>query len=89
MRPSRLKTGARVSFQLGAVVCPEMDRVIGQVGLDLEVTGEVVFFSDGGGRQEAFAIVEVPGLVAPVIVPVSELTWRTKRSRTAARGRRT
>jgi len=73
--PSRPQTGTRVSFKLAEVVCPERQRVASQIGPDLEIIGEIVFISDGEGRQDEFAIIEVAGLLTPVIVPMSDLTW--------------
>jgi len=80
--PSRPQTGTRVSFKLAEVVCPERQRVASQIGPDLEVIGEIVFVSDGEGRQDEFAIIEVAGLLTPVIVPMSNLTWCVNESQT-------
>jgi len=44
----------------------------------------VMFLSDGNAREDEFAIVEVPGLTTPVIVPVRALTLRESGSPTAA-----
>jgi len=81
---SRPTTGSRVSFRLGVVSCPDVEQVTRDVGSELEVTGEVMFLSDGNGREDEFAIVEVPGLMTPVIVPVRALTLRESGSPTAA-----
>lgn len=83
MTPSRPQTGTRVSFKLAEVVCPERQRVASQIGPDLEIIGEIVFISDGEGRQDEFAIIEVAGLLTPVIVPMSDLTWSVGQSQTA------
>jgi len=85
--PSRPTTGTRVSFKLAEVICPEPGQLVNQVGPDLEVVGEIVFVSDGDGRQDKFAIVEVAGLLTPVIVPVGELSWQQSQAPAATRTR--
>ncbi|MCH7812900.1 MAG: hypothetical protein IID40_02650 [Planctomycetes bacterium] len=62
-----------MSFRLGDVICPEVGQVLNQVGPDLRVCGEVVFFSDRGGEKAHFAIIATPGVETPLIVPVSKL----------------
>ncbi|MCP4250591.1 MAG: hypothetical protein GY778_26410 [bacterium] len=47
--------------------------MLNQVGPDLRVCGEVVFFSDRGGEKAHFAIISAPGVETPLIVPVSKL----------------
>jgi hypothetical protein len=65
--------GCRVAFQLGDAVCPEFEQIIAQTGPDLTVAGEIVMFSDRGTEAEHFAIVQVTGIHAPLIVPVERL----------------
>lgn len=62
-----------MSFRLGDVICPEVGQVLDQVGPELRVCGEVVFFSDRGDDQAHFAIISTPGVESPLIVPVSKL----------------
>ncbi len=69
----RLTTGAQVAFRLGDAICPDFDQVIVQTGPDLAVAGEVVLLSDRGKDKEYFAIVNVPGINAPLVVPVAKL----------------
>lgn len=70
---SSVKSGARVSFRLGEVVCPDLQQILTQLTSSLEVSGKVVFFSDYGERKNHFAIVDVPGVLSPLIVPVDRL----------------
>ena len=58
---------------MGDVICPEVGQVVNQVGPELRVCGEVVFFSDRGDDQAHFAIIPAPGVETPLIVPVSKL----------------
>lgn len=69
----RVKLGRYCRFRLADVVCPEQRDIQIQITSDLEVSGEVVFLSDDGGRKDRFAVIEVAGIVAPLIVPVERL----------------
>ena len=65
--------GSQVRFKLADVVCPEPEQVIDKLTETLEVTGKVVFLSDSGEEKDQFAIVEVNGVMCPLIVPVDEI----------------
>ncbi len=73
MSESSIKSGTKVAFNLGEVVCPDIEQVLSQVTRDLEVSGEVAFFSDYGDKKQHFAIVDVNGVLSPLIVPVAQL----------------
>jgi len=66
-------SGSTVRFKLLSVVCPEIKRVFEKVTHSLELTGKVVSLSDGGEQKNHFAIVEVGGIMSPLIVPVDEV----------------
>ena len=68
-----LKFGQEVRFQLSQVVCPEQDRLIEKITEGLEITGRIVYLSDGGEQKDYYAIVEVSGIATPLIIPVSHL----------------
>jgi len=68
-----LHSGERVTFKLSSVICPDAEEVINQMTTEVELTGQVVFLSDYGFRKDHFAIVDIPGVSAPVIVPVQRL----------------
>ena len=68
-----VKTGTVASFSIRDVVYPDAMQVLGQVGPELTVVGEVTYLSDGGDGKGCFAVVEVGGIHAPLIVPVSQL----------------
>jgi hypothetical protein len=67
------KERAEVIFKLGDVLCPEQAVVIAHLGGDVEVVGRVSFLSDGGCEKDEFAIIEVPGITVPLVVPKSRL----------------
>jgi len=69
----QLKNGTRCRFKLSDVICPDKQQVVAQITADLEVSGEIVLFSDAGNEPEQFAIIEVGGIAAPLIVPVARL----------------
>ena len=71
MKPNGLISGQSVVFELKDAVCPNLTETIRAIGPELRLTGNIVFFSDGCDRKEHFAVVEVPGVCAPLIVPVN------------------
>lgn len=68
--------GKSCRFKLADVICPERERVLLQVTADLEVEGEIVFLSDEGRKPNRFAIIEVEGILSPLIVPVDCIKLR-------------
>jgi len=62
-----------VSFKLADVLCPDQDVILAHIGSGVEVVGKVSFFSDSGTEKAAFAIVEVPGIAVPLVVPSERL----------------
>lgn len=73
MSESSLKSGGKVLFRLNEAVCPDLQQILTQMTSNLEVSGRVVFFSDYGEKKNHFAIVDVDGILSPLIVPVSRL----------------
>jgi hypothetical protein len=67
------KSGTRCRFRLSDVICPDKQQIVTQITPELEVAGEVVLLSDGGDKPEQYAIIEVEGIGAPLIVPVALL----------------
>ncbi|MFH0983580.1 MAG: hypothetical protein V2A79_18855 [Planctomycetota bacterium] len=70
MQSTKLISGQSVRFKLKNAVCPDFIETVRAMGPELQVVGNIVFFSDGGNQQDRFAIVEVSGIHAPLIVPV-------------------
>ena len=73
MYNEEIKPGSLVRFQLSGIVCPERQQVLEKITSRLNLTGKVVQLSDAGGRQDYYAIVQVGGIVSPLIVPVSRV----------------
>lgn len=70
---SSVQSGDRVAFKLREAICPDWQQILTQLTPDVELTGRVVFFSDSGANEKHFAIVDVRGLLSPIIVPASRL----------------
>ena len=68
-----IEPGCRVRFKLAEVVCPEPQQLIDKLTENLEVTGKVVFLSDSGERKDEFAVVEVNGVMCPLIIPTNQI----------------
>ena len=66
-------SGTLVRFKLANVVCPETEVIVEKITDQLEVRGRIVFLSDAGERDDHFAIVEVQGIMSPLIVPVEQV----------------
>ena len=66
-------SGTQVSFQLGDVLMPDLERILEEMTPELEVAGEVVFLSDCGKEKGQFAIVSLGGALSPLIVPADRL----------------
>lgn len=73
MMGSGQTTRRRCSFRLADVLCPDPNQVLSQMTPELKVDGEVVFMSDRGKEPEGFAIVNVEGILSPLIVPAENL----------------
>ena len=69
MRENVLATGEQVRFRLKDVVCPETELILQNLTGRLEVTGKVLYLSDSGTLLNHFAVVEVNGLMTPVVIP--------------------
>ncbi len=62
-----------VGFKLEDVLYPDQDVVMAHLSSGVEVIGKVSYFSDSGTQKESFAIVEVPGMMVPLVVPRERL----------------
>ena len=82
---SRIDTGTIATFTVGDVSSPDAFQVLRQAGPELEVRGTVVYLSDRGQEKNHFAIVDVGGIHAPLIVPVSRLRMTESSTVQAAR----
>lgn len=70
MQPNKLISGQLVGFRLKDALCPDLTETVRAIGPELQVTGDIVFFSDGHDQEKHFAVIEVTGICTPLIVPV-------------------
>lgn len=66
-------SGSQVRFRLSNAACPDTDAIIEKITDRLDVTGKVLYLSDSGTKKSHFAIVDVPGIMSPVVVPVDRM----------------
>jgi hypothetical protein len=62
-----------VRFKVCDVYHPDPTQVLLDLHGNDPLTGKVVDVSDSGSRKEAFVIVKVEGIEAPIVVPVERL----------------
>jgi hypothetical protein len=65
--------GQRVRLSLEDVHLPDADAVVSRITGELEVEGEITLLSDSGAQSAAYAVVQVPGILVPLIVPTASL----------------
>ena len=68
-----ITSGSVVRFQLSSVVCPDREQILKKITNRLNLTGKVVQFSDAGDKHDYYAIVQVGGILNPLIVPVNQI----------------
>jgi hypothetical protein len=62
-----------IQFKVCDVYYPDPTQVLLDLhGNDL-LTGKVIDVSDSGSQTEAFVVVEVEGIAAPIVVPVARI----------------
>jgi hypothetical protein len=62
-----------VRFKICDVYHPDPAQVLSELHSDDLLTGKVIDLSDSGMQKDAFAVVEVEGTEAMVIVPVERI----------------
>ena len=66
-------TGTVINFNLRDVVCPDFEQVIDKITKCLELSGRIVFMSDSGEKRDHYAVVQVDGVMSPLIVPIDNI----------------
>ncbi len=75
-----MQIGSRVTFQLRDVACPSFEQMVAQLDDGLAVEGEIMLLSDRGLDSGHFAVVAVPGINMPVVVPFSAVVSNERSS---------
>lgn len=65
--------GSLIHFDLESVVCPDFTQVVDKITKCLEISGRIIFLSDAGEKRDHFAVVQVEGVMSPLIVPVDSI----------------
>jgi len=68
-----VRSGSLVRFQLSSIVCPDREQVLARITNRLNLTGKVVQLSDAGEKSDYYAIIQVGGVMSPLIVPVDQV----------------
>jgi len=63
------RSGQMVRFRIGDIYAPDLTALYKQMTPGLELEGSITLLSDGGDSHAAYALVEVPGILLPMIVP--------------------
>jgi len=65
--------GRKVAFAVKDVYFPAPTAVLGQLHGNEVISGQIVGVSDSGRHHEAFAVVRVDGLEAPVVIAIESI----------------
>jgi len=69
--PDEPRSGQWIRFRIGDIYVPNLTDLYQQMTPELELEGYITLLSDGNGTQAAYALVEVPGILLPLIVPTA------------------
>ena len=72
-KPMRFRCGQTLRFRLCDVYAPGLSDLFNQITPELELQGRISFLSDGGNESNSYAVVEVPGILMPLIVPANAI----------------
>ena len=65
------RSGQSITFRMADVYAPPLPDLFKQITPNMELQGRVILLSDSGESQAAYALVEVKGVLLPLIVPAS------------------
>jgi DUF917 family protein len=65
--------GRRVAFAVKDIYFPALAAVLAQLHGNDVLSGQIVDVSDSGRQHEAFAVVRVDGLEAPVVIAMERI----------------
>ncbi len=73
MKTETLQPGQKVQFRLADVHLPAIEEILNRMTEDTELQGTITLMSDKGDRKTAFAVIEVKGVLMPLIVPAEAI----------------
>jgi len=65
--------GQKVKFKLKDVHLPSIQDVLNRMTPDTELKGCITLLSDRGTSKSAYAVVEVRGILMPIIIPAASI----------------
>ncbi len=68
-----LQPGQKVRFKLKDIHLPSVKDVLHRMTPETELQGCISLLSDEGAAKSAYAVVEVKGILMPVIVPAGRI----------------
>ena len=71
MKTETLQPGQKVQFKLSDIHLPAIEEVFNRMTEDTELQGTITLLSDQGDQKTAFAVIEVKGILMPIIVPAA------------------
>ena len=71
MNNESLQPGQKVRFKLRDVHLPTVEDVLNRMTSETELQGSITLLSNEGAKKGSYAVVEVKGVLTPVIVPTS------------------
>jgi hypothetical protein len=66
-----LQPGQKVRFKLRDVHLPTIEDVLNRMTSETELQGSITLLSNQGSKKGPYAVVEVKGVLTPVIVPTA------------------
>jgi hypothetical protein len=73
---NELQPGQKVRFKLRDVHLPTIEDVLNRMTSETELQGSITLLSNKGPKKDSYAVVEVKGVLTPVIVPTTRPTVR-------------
>jgi len=71
VKTDTLRPGQRVQFKLADIHLPAIEEVLNRMTEDTELQGTITLVSEQGDQKAAYAVIEVKGILMPIIVPAS------------------
>ena len=68
---NELQPGQKVRFKLRDVHLPTIEDVLNRMTSETELQGSITLLSKNGPKKDSYAVVEVKGVLTPVIVPTT------------------
>jgi hypothetical protein len=71
VKTDSLQPGQQVQFKLADIHLPAIEEVLNRMTEDMELQGAITLVSEQGDQKAAYVVIEVKGILMPIIVPAS------------------